>query len=453
MHLSDQQTFLDSQQLKRYIEHQGITTMWLTSSLFNHLTEQLETTFSQLNHLIIGGEALSASHVNRIRNACPEVSIWNGYGPTENTTFSTCFHIQKTYELSIPIGRPVGNSSAYILNQWGMLQPVGAVGELCVGGDGVARGYLRRPDLTKEKFVQNPFVPGDRLYRTGDLARWLPDGTIEYVGRIDDQVKVRGYRVELGEIESALRHIDGVKEAAVLARTGQSGSKELFGYISVKAGTNAEQVRSLLARSLPNYMIPAYIIEMENLPLTSNGKLNRKALPEPDFASKQTYIPPRNELEEQLALIWQEVLGIQRIGIEDSFFELGGDSIKALQVSARLGRHGLSLQVSDLFRHPKIKDLSPFIRKTERVIEQGPVQGDVPWTPIQKWFLSQDIEERHHFNQSVMLFHTDRLSEDALRASLKSWRSIMMRFGWFIVTMAGDGFKSTKAFMNHSYTG
>ncbi|WP_345806299.1 plipastatin non-ribosomal peptide synthetase PpsC [Bacillus subtilis] len=419
LHLSDQQTFLDSHQLKRYIEHQGITTIWLTSSLFNHLTEQNEQTFSQLKHLIIGGEALSPSHVNRIRNVCPEVSIWNGYGPTENTTFSTCLHIQKTYELSIPIGRPVGNSTAYILNQWGVLQPVGAVGELCVGGDGVARGYLGRPDLTKEKFVPHPFAPGDRLYRTGDLARWLPDGTIEYVGRIDDQVKVRGYRVELGEIESALRQIDGVKEAAVLARTAQTGSKELFGYISVKAGTNAEQVRSLLACSLPNYMIPAYIIEMENLPLTSNGKLNRKALPEPDFASKQTYIPPRNELEEQLALIWQEVLGIQRIGIEDSFFELGGDSIKALQVSARLGRHGLSLQVSDLFRRPKIKDLSPFIRKTERVIEQGPVQGDVPWTPIQKWFLSQDIEERHHFNQSVMLFHTDRLSEDALRASLK----------------------------------
>ncbi|MGY0701602.1 plipastatin non-ribosomal peptide synthetase PpsC [Bacillus subtilis] len=419
LHLSDQQTFLDSHQLKRYIEHQGITTIWLTSSLFNHLTEQNEQTFSQLKHLIIGGEALSPSHVNRIRNVCSEVSIWNGYGPTENTTFSTCLHIQKTYELSIPIGRPVGNSTAYILNQWGVLQPVGAVGELCVGGDGVARGYLGRPDLTKEKFVPHPFAPGDRLYRTGDLARWLPDGTIEYVGRIDDQVKVRGYRVELGEIESALRQIDGVKEAAVLARTGQSGSKELFGYISVKAGTNAEQVRSLLARSLPNYMIPAYIIEMETLPLTSNGKLNRKALPEPNFTSKQTYAPPRNDLEDQLVLIWQEVLDIQRIGIEDSFFELGGDSIKALQVSARLGRYGLSLQVSDLFRHPKIKDLSPFIRKSERIIEQGPVQGDVPWTPVQQWFFSQDIEERHHFNQSVMLFHSGRLSENALRPALK----------------------------------
>ncbi|MFK3894338.1 plipastatin non-ribosomal peptide synthetase PpsC [Bacillus subtilis] len=419
LHLSDQQTFLDSHQLKRYIEHQGITTIWLTSSLFNHLTEQNEQTFSQLKHLIIGGEALSPSHVNRIRNVCPEVSIWNGYGPTENTTFSTCLHIQKTYELSIPIGRPVGNSTAYILNQWGVLQPVGAVGELCVGGDGVARGYLGRPDLTKEKFVPHPFAPGDRLYRTGDLARWLPDGTIEYVGRIDDQVKVRGYRVELGEIESALRQIDGVKEAAVLARTAQTGSKELFGYISVKAGTNAEQVRSLLARSLPNYMIPAYIIEMETLPLTSNGKLNRKALPEPNFTSKQTYAPPRNDLEDQLVLIWQEVLGIQRIGIEDSFFELGGDSIKALQVSARLGRYGLSLQVSDLFRHPKIKDLSPLIRKSERIIEQGPVQGDVPWTPVQQWFFSQDIEERHHFNQSVMLFHSGRLSENAIRPALK----------------------------------
>lgn len=281
------------------------------------------------------------------------------------------------------------------------------------------RIFGSRPDLTKEKFVPHPFAPGDRLYRTGDLARWLPDGTIEYVGRIDDQVKVRGYRVELGEIESALRQIDGVKEAAVLARTAQTGSKELFGYISVKAGTNAEQVRSLLARSLPNYMIPAYIIEMETLPLTSNGKLNRKALPEPNFTSKQTYAPPRNDLEDQLVLIWQEVLGIQRIGIEDSFFELGGDSIKALQVSARLGRYGLSLQVSDLFRHPKIKDLSPLIRKSERIIEQGPVQGDVPWTPVQQWFFSQDIEERHHFNQSVMLFHSGRLSENAIRPALK----------------------------------
>ncbi|TWK85460.1 hypothetical protein CHCC20335_2378 [Bacillus paralicheniformis] len=419
LHLSDKETFLDDHQLERYIEHQAITTMWLTSSLFNHLTEQNEKLFYRLKHLIIGGEALSASHVNRVRHACPELAIWNGYGPTENTTFSTCFPIDKTYEHSIPIGRPVGNSTAYILNKWGMLQPIGAVGELCVSGDGVARGYLGRPDLTEEKFVPNPFAPGERMYRTGDLARWLPDGTIEYAGRIDDQVKIRGYRVELGEIESALRHIDGVKEAAVLVRTGHSGNKELFGYMTLKPGMNAEQVRSHLSRMLPGYMVPPYMIEMDALPLTLNGKLNRKALPEPDFTSTQSYVPPRNDLEEQLAIIWQDVLGADRIGIEDSFFELGGDSIKALQVSARLGRCGWSLQASDLFRHPKIKDLSPFIRKTERRIMQGPVQGDVPWTPVQRWFLSQDIKERHHFNQSVMLFHSGRLSENALRASLQ----------------------------------
>ncbi|WP_416043140.1 fengycin non-ribosomal peptide synthetase FenE [Bacillus halotolerans] len=419
LHLTDKETFLDSHQLKRYIEQNGITTMWLTASLFNHLTEQNEKTFSRLINLIIGGEALSASHVNRIKQACPELSIWNGYGPTENTTFSTCFHIEKLYEHSIPIGRPIGNSTAFILNKWGMLQPIGAVGELCVGGDGVARGYLGRPDLTKEKFVPNPFAPGEQMYRTGDLARWLPDGTIEYVGRADDQVKIRGYRVELGEIESALRHIDGVKEAAALARTGQLGSKELYAYISVKEGTDAEQVRTHLSQKLPGYMMPAYVIEMDALPLTANGKLNRKALPEPDITSKQTYVPPRNDLEEQLAIIWQEVLGTQRIGIEDSFFELGGDSIKALQVSARLGRYGWSLHASDLFRHPNIKDLSAVIRKTERVIDQGSVEGAVPWTPIQHWFLSQDIEDRHHFNQSVMLFSPDCLSENALRASLK----------------------------------
>ncbi|MDI3412172.1 condensation domain-containing protein [Bacillus sonorensis] len=202
-------------------------------------------------------------------------------------------------------------------------------------------------------------------------------------------------------------------------RTGHSGNKELFGYMTLKPGMNAEQVRSHLSRMLPGYMVPPYMIEMDALPLTLNGKLNRKALPEPDFTSTQSYVPPRNDLEEQLAIIWQDVLGADRIGIEDSFFELGGDSIKALQVSARLGRCGWSLQASDLFRHPKIKDLSPFIRKTERRIMQGPVQGDVPWTPVQRWFLSQDIKERHHFNQSVMLFHSGRLSENALRASLQ----------------------------------
>ncbi len=269
--------------------------------------------------MIIGGEALSPSHVNRVRKTLPHLSIWNGYGPTENTTFSTCFLIEQSYDHSIPIGRPVGNSTAYIINSRGTPQPIGVIGELCTGGDGVARGYFGRPELTEEKFVPNPFVPGERMYRTGDLARWLPDGTIEYAGRMDDQVKIRGYRVELGEIEAALRSLDGVKEAAVSVRTGQSGNKELIAYMSLQTDMDTEKVRSSLSKQLPNYMVPAYMMELEKLPLTPNGKLDRKNLPEPELALQTAYTAPRNELEEQLSVIWQEVLGTKQVGIEDSF--------------------------------------------------------------------------------------------------------------------------------------
>ncbi|OMI24485.1 hypothetical protein BTA30_22325, partial [Bacillus swezeyi] len=194
LYISDKETYLDSDQLKTFIQHNEITTLWLTSSLFNQLSEQNERTFSDLSRLIIGGEALSPNHINRVHNAAPDLLLWNGYGPTENTTFSTCFQIERAYSHSIPIGRPIANSTAYIVNSRGTLQPIGVIGELCVGGDGLARGYIGRPELTKEKFVPNPFAPGERMYRTGDLARWLPDGTIEYIGRMDDQVKIRGYR-------------------------------------------------------------------------------------------------------------------------------------------------------------------------------------------------------------------------------------------------------------------
>ncbi|WP_250193353.1 non-ribosomal peptide synthetase [Bacillus velezensis] len=419
LYVSDQETYLDSDVLETFIQQNGITTLWLTSSLFNHLSEQNEHVFSGLSRLIIGGEALSPSHVNRVRSALPHLSVWNGYGPTENTTFSTCFLIEQSYDHSIPIGRPVGNSTAYIINSRGTPQPIGVIGELCTGGDGVARGYFGRPELTEEKFVPNPFVPGERMYRTGDLARWLPDGTIEYAGRMDDQVKIRGYRVELGEIEAALRSLDGVKEAAVSVRTGQSGNKELIAYMSLQADMDTEKVRSLLSRQLPNYMVPAYMMELEKLPLTPNGKLDRKNLPEPELALQTAYTAPRNELEEQLSVIWQEVLGTKQVGIEDSFFELGGDSIKALQVSARLGRYGWKMTASDLFRHPSIKELAPLIRKAERVSDQRPVEGDIPWTPVQHWFLSQRMENRNHFNQSVMMFSSDALHKQPLKEALK----------------------------------
>ncbi|OLG07559.1 Long-chain-fatty-acid--CoA ligase [Bacillus paralicheniformis] len=420
LYISDKETYLDSDRLKTFIQQNGITTLWLTSSLFNQLSEQNERTFSDLSRLILGGEALSPNHVNRVRNTAPDLALWNGYGPTENTTFSTCFRIEHEYKHSIPIGRPIANSTAYIVNSRGRLQPMGVIGELCVGGDGLARGYFGRPELTKEKFVPNPFTPGERMYRTGDLARWLKDGTIDYIGRMDDQVKIRGYRIELGEIEAALRQIDGVKEAAVIVRTGPSGHKELLAYMSLQAEMNIEKVRSLLSQQLPGFMIPAHLVELAALPLTQNGKLDRRALPEPETTAINTaYAPPRNQLEERLAVIWQEVLGVEKVGIEDSFFELGGDSIKALQVSARLGRFDLKITAGDLFRHPTIKEAAPLIRKTERNIDQRPIEGEVPWTPVQRWFLAQHIEERQHFNQSVMLHSSEGFQEQPLRTALQ----------------------------------
>ncbi|TAI53360.1 non-ribosomal peptide synthetase [Bacillus paralicheniformis] len=420
LYISDKETYLDSDRLKTFIQQNEITTLWLTSSLFNQLSEQNERTFSDLSRLILGGEALSPNHVNRVRNAAPDLALWNGYGPTENTTFSTCFRIEHEYKHSIPIGRPIANSTAYIVNSRGRLQPMGVIGELCVGGDGLARGYFGRPELTKEKFVPNPFAPGERMYRTGDLARWLKDGTIEYIGRVDDQVKIRGYRIELGEIEAALRQIDGVKEAAVIVRTGPSGHKELLAYMSLQAEMNIEKVRSLLSQQLPGFMIPAHLVELAALPLTQNGKLDRRALPEPETTTINTaYAPPRNQLEKRLAVIWQEVLGVEKVGIEDSFFELGGDSIKALQVSARLGRFDLKITAGDLFRHPTIKEAAPLIRKTERSIDQRPIEGEVPWTPVQRWFLAQHIEERQHFNQSVMLHSSEGFQEQPLRTALQ----------------------------------
>ncbi|MCY8080698.1 non-ribosomal peptide synthetase, partial [Bacillus haynesii] len=437
LYISDKETYLDSDQLKTFIQYNGITTLWLTSSLFNQLSEQNERTFSDLSRLIIGGEALSPNHVNRVHNASPDLALWNGYGPTENTTFSTCFRIEHEYRHSIPIGRPITNSTAYIVNSRGTLQPIGVIGELCVGGDGLARGYFGRPELTKEKFVPNPFAFGERMYRTGDLARWLPNGTIEYIGRMDDQVKIRGYRIELGEIEAALRQIDGVKEAAVIVRTGPSGHKELLAYMSLQAEMDIEKVRSLLSQQLPGFMVPAHLIELSALPLTQNGKLDRRALPEPETTTHNTaYAPPRNQLEERLAVIWQEVLGVDKVGIEDSFFELGGDSIKALQVSARLGRFDLKITASDLLRHPTIKETAPFIRKTERSIDQRPIEGEVPWTPVQRWFLAQHIEERQHFNQSVMLHSSEGFQEQPLRTALQH---LVIHHDALRMTISDDG--------------
>lgn len=270
------ETLLDGKRFRVFLEETGITTMWLTSPLFNQLAQQDPGMFATLSDLIIGGDALVPGIVNRVKRESPELSLWNGYGPTENTTFSTCFFIDQAYERTIPIGKPIGNSTAYIVDEHGALQPIGVPGELCVGGDGVARGYLNQPELTDEKFVGDPFAEGKRMYRTGDLAKWLPDGNIEFLGRIDHQVKVRGFRIELGEVEAALARLEGISEAAAVIRENNTGETEICAYYTAVGARPAAQPRTELSRSLPEYMIPAHLIELDSMPLTANGKVDKR---------------------------------------------------------------------------------------------------------------------------------------------------------------------------------
>ncbi len=411
---------LDVADFTQFLQQHRITTMWLTSPLFNQLAQENAEMFKTVRHLIIGGDALVPYHVNQVRRVCPGLSLWNGYGPTENTTFSTCFLIDKEYKEPIPIGKPIGNSTAYIVNATNNPQPIGVPGELCVGGDGVARGYLNRLDLTQEKFVDNPFSPGERMYRTGDLARWLPDGSIEFLGRIDHQVKVRGFRIEPGEIESRLMQVDGIDEAVVITRQDESLQNYLCAYLVGERELSTEFLRTKLSHSLPGYMMPSYFVQMEKMPLTPNGKVDRRALPEPDAeAGKEEYRGPRNEAEALLCRIWQDVLGTKQVGIGDNFFSLGGDSIKAIQMAARLHKHGWKLEMRDLFQNPTIEQVSIYLQWMKgELAEQAPVEGEVLLTPIQHWFFGRDFTDMHHWNQSVMLRATSRFEPQLVQQTL-----------------------------------
>ncbi|WP_235332399.1 non-ribosomal peptide synthetase, partial [Paenibacillus terrae] len=309
-----------------------------------HLAMMLEAADSefgcklQLKQFIIGGEVLPDKIVRRFmaKYTWEKPLISNVYGPTECCVDSTICHVtsndlnQMTF---IPIGSPMHNIQTYILDKQFHPVPIGVPGELCIAGIGLARGYLNRPELTAEKFVSNPFEPGERMYRTGDLARWLPDGNIEYLGRIDHQVKIRGYRIECGEVEARLLEHEAVREAVVVAKRDESGQGYLCAYYVSSETLSVTELRAHLAALLPEYMIPAYFVHLHQMPLTPNGKIDRNALPKPDRqVAEAGYEAPRSDIESRLADIWQGVLSVERIGIHDHFFALGGDSIKAIQV-------------------------------------------------------------------------------------------------------------------------
>jgi amino acid adenylation domain-containing protein/thioester reductase-like protein/non-ribosomal peptide synthase protein (TIGR01720 family) len=398
---------LDIDKLNAYFEENNITISFLPTQVCEQFMTLNNTS---LRVLLTGGDKLKSFEPN-------DYYLVNNYGPTENTVVTTSFNVDKI-SANIPIGRPLHNNQIYIVSKYNSLQPVGVPGELCIGGDSVARGYLNNPELTKEKFVDNPFFPYSPymtpppLYRSGDLARWLPDGNIEFLGRIDYQVKIRGFRIELGEIENQLLHHESVKEAVVIAREDSPGAqKYLCAYVIPEDNFDIEAIKSTLAAKMPDYMVPAFFVEIESIPLTPNGKIDIRALPAPGAPAAAEYKAPTNEIEELLVETWSKVLGIEKIGIDDNFFELGGDSIKTILISSKLLTLQLNINVNDFFIHPTIRKLARTVKHVERSIDQGAVSGHVELIPIQKWFFRNHLPYCEHFNQSVLLFRQKEFNE------------------------------------------
>lgn len=420
------ETARDPQAFRLLLKKERVTVLNQTPTAFYGLMHEDQNHPDRLTirYVIFGGEALQPGMLQSWNEKYPHTDLINMYGITETTVHVT---FKKLSAADIAknksnIGRPLSTLQAYVMDAHMNLLPIGVPGELYIGGEGVARGYLNRDELTADRFVPNPYLPGDRLYRTGDLAKRLSNGELEYLGRIDDQVKVRGHRIELGEIQAALLQLPMIKEAAVVTRADEQGQTAIYAYMVIKnqQTVNISDIRASLKTALPDFMLPARLIQIDSIPLTVNGKLDQTALPEPEkHAYTADDISPRNEIEKVMAEIWEELLDVDELGVNANFFELGGDSIKALQVCARLKQRGFETTVREMFEHQTLGELSARVRKAVRVIDQGPVEGEITWTPIQQWFFSQSLES-HHFNQSVMLYRSERFDEIALKKVLKS---------------------------------
>ncbi|WP_327350867.1 non-ribosomal peptide synthetase [Streptomyces sp. NBC_01304] len=341
----------------------GVRALFLTTALFNLIAEERPEAFAGLGEVLTGGEAASPRAMRRVLEACPQLRLGHVYGPTETTTYATHQPLvgPESVTAAPPIGRPLDNTRTYVLDEGLRPVPTGVVGELYIGGAGLARGYLNRPGQTSERFVADPYgPPGSRMYRTGDLVRWISEGGIEFVGRADQQVKLRGFRIEPGEIEAVLRGAEDVAQAAVIVREDRPGDKRLVAYVVPAEGRSVETeaLRGLVAAALPEYMVPSAFVTVDALPLTSNGKLDRAALPAPRVDGAAGGRGPRNPVEEVLCSLFAEVLGADGVGIDDNFFHLGGHSLLATRLVSRI-RNVLSadLTVRDLFETPTIADL------------------------------------------------------------------------------------------------
>ncbi|HVR95722.1 MAG TPA: non-ribosomal peptide synthase/polyketide synthase, partial [Thermoanaerobaculia bacterium] len=410
------------------LRRDGVTALFLTTALFNQVMREVPDAFATLRYLLFGGEASDPASVTRALELGAPERLLHVYGPTESTTFATWHRVREVARgtTTLPIGRPLANTTAYVLDRRHGAVPPGAAGELCIGGDGLARGYLNRPELTAERFIPHPWGVGERLYRTGDLARLLPDGAVDFLGRLDDQVKIRGFRIEPGEIEAVLAALPEVRACAVLARRDSPGETRLVAYVVYREGRvpPSEELRNRLRERLPDYMVPAAFVVLEALPLTPNGKVDRRALsasaaPERTVSAGGEALDP---IEELLAGIWAEVLGLDRVGTGEDFFALGGHSLLATQVVSRVRSVlGAELPVRTLFESPTVAGLARAVQESGEG-QAPPIvpvlrDGDLPLSFAQQrlWFLDQLEPGNPAYNIPLAVRLTGELPVDRLR--------------------------------------
>ncbi|MDX7987526.1 amino acid adenylation domain-containing protein, partial [Xenorhabdus sp. 12] len=451
--LVPEKTLLEPTQFGQCLSLEGVTALFLTTALFNQYADLIAPALSGLRYVLFGGERTDTRSAIRLRAENPPKHLLHVYGPTETTTFATAYEIPfmgEGYtgsERKIPIGHPISNTRIYILDEQSQPVPLGVEGEIHIGGAGVARGYLNRPELTAERFLIDPFSADTeaRMYKTGDLARWLPDGNIDYIGRNDFQVKLRGFRIELGEIEARLRQCDGVTEAVVLTREDEQGQKRLIAYLRPQSGVELvpAELRQQLSQHLADYMLPSAFVMLEAFPLTPNGKIDRRALPAPDSSSMITraYTAPVGETEIALAGIWQDLLGVERVGRYDHFFELGGHSLLAVQLASRV-RQVLAreLPLQQLFDQPLLINLAQVLSgatvTTQATIPLADRNQPLPLSFAQQrlWFLGQlSPAASLAYHIPIALRFTGLLNHSALKRALDQLvarqESLRTRFG------------------------